>query len=85
MADQSSYLGRYTYKDLVVVAAAAWFKRFKMCGGGKLWSFRFRTNQPMDVKLSQIAVHYLTPPASSNDIERLFSTAADNITDDQHY
>ena len=37
----------------------------------------------MDVKLSQIAVHYLTPPASSNDIERLFSTAADNITDDR--
>ena len=37
----------------------------------------------MDVKLSQIAVHYLTPSASSNDIERLFSTAADNITDDR--
>ena len=47
------------------------------------WSMAFRTNQPMEVKLSQIAVHYLTPPASSVDIERLFSTAADIITDDR--
>ena len=37
----------------------------------------------MDVKLSQIAVHYLTPPASSVGIERFFSTAADIITDDR--
>ena len=37
----------------------------------------------MEVKLSQIAVHYLTPPASSVGIERFFSTAADIITDDR--
>ena len=32
----------------------------------------------------ELALHYLTPPASSVDIERLFSTAADITTNDRN-
>ena len=39
---------------------------------------------PIDIKMCELALHYLTPPASSIDIERLFSTAADNTTNDRH-
>ena len=48
------------------------------------WSMAFRTGSPIHVKLSELAVHYLTPPASSVDIERLFSTAADIVTNDRN-
>ena len=44
----------------------------------------FRTGSAIHVKLSELAVHYLTPPASSVDIERLFSTAADIVTNDRN-
>ena len=33
--------------------------------------------------MCELALHYLTPPASSVDIERLFSTAADITTNDR--
>ena len=43
-----------------------------------------RGGDPIDIKMCELALHYLTPPASSVDIERLFSTAADNTTNDRH-
>ena len=39
---------------------------------------------PIDIKMCELALHYLTPPASSVDIERLFSTAADITTNDRN-
>ena len=47
------------------------------------WKMAFKTDAPIDVQLSKIAGHYLTPPASSVDVERLFSTAADIITNNR--
>ena len=48
------------------------------------WEMASRGEDPIDIKMCELALHYLTPPASSIDIERLFSTAADNTTNDRH-
>ena len=37
------------------------------------WEMASRGGDPIDIKMCELALHYLTPPASSVDIERLFS------------
>ena len=48
------------------------------------WEMASRGGDPIDIKMCELALHYLTPPASSVDIERLFSTAADITTNDRN-
>ena len=48
------------------------------------WEMASRSSNPFDVKMSELALHYLTPPASSVEVERFFSTAADVVTNDRN-
>ena len=48
------------------------------------WEMASRGGDLIDIKMCELALHYLTPPASSVDIERLFSTAADITTNDRN-
>ena len=48
------------------------------------WESASKTNSPIHKKLSELAIHYLTPPASSVDVERLFSVAGDILTNDRN-
>ena len=47
------------------------------------WEMASRGGDPIDIKTCELALHYLTPPASSVDIE-YFSTAADITTNDRN-
>ena len=48
----------------------------------KYWKHKSESIDPMERYLAQVAEIYLTPPASSADIERLFSTAGDIFTNE---
>ena len=48
------------------------------------WEAASKTNCPIQKKLSELAIHYLTPPESSVGVERLFSVAGDILTNDRN-
>ena len=45
------------------------------------WKNEFDTRHPVALLMSKLACYYLTPPPTSTDVERLFSTAGDILTD----
>ena len=50
----------------------------------KYWKHKSESIDPMERILAQVAEIYLTPPGTSSDVERLFSTAGDIFTNEQN-
>ena len=43
-----------------------------------------KSAKPIEKAAAKLAEYYLTPPATSVDVERLFSTAGDVLTDERN-
>ena len=48
------------------------------------WKKEHDSRHPIAMLLSKLACFYLTPPPTSTDVERLFSTAGDILTDERN-
>ena len=48
------------------------------------WKKMSKSTKPIERKAAKLAEYYLTPPPSSVDVERLFSTAGDIITNERN-